>query len=104
MSQMFQQVLVMETEGEGMRSEAVGWTAEDPRGAHPTKPVGLCGVMWHGTGQYSMTPDRGPNNPYDYPDVLRALADGWQLMAPPTDTGLGTWEWWFSRMVSETRK
>ena len=96
-----QQVLTMETQGYSLRSEAIGWGAEDPRGAHPTKPVGICGAMWHRPGEFSTQPNRGSNQGISYPDPLRALADGWRLLAPPTE-GADHWEWWFVRQVEES--
>ena len=97
-----QQVLTMETEGYTLRSEAVGWGAEDPRGAHPSKPVGICGSMWHRPGEFNTQPMREENAGFCYPDPLRALADGWRLLAPPTEgVGADQWEWWFVREVEE---
>ena len=85
-----QQVLTIETTGQNLRSEAIGWGAEDPRGAHPSKPVGICGATWS-----RLTPCG-----YRYPDPLRALADGWRLLAPPVQCDVGIWEWWLVREVT----
>lgn len=90
-----QQVLIMYTEGDRLRSEADGWTAEDPRGAKQDGHVGICGAWWSRL-----------NGHYGYPDPLRALADGWRLLAPPvcqdsagsSDNG---YEWWFVRDVPD---
>lgn len=101
---LIQQVLTMDTQGGTLRSGAYDWIAEDPRGAHPTKPVGICGSMWHEPGQHNLT-RRSRNGSYSYPDPLRALADGWRLLGPPSFTPDNevplSHEWWFVREVPE---
>lgn len=88
-----QQTLVIETQDPSIRAPALGWTAEDPRGANPTRAVGICGAYWDHPANCNLS--------YTYPDVLRAQADGWRLLAPPRATSDG-WEWWLVRDV-ETR-
>jgi hypothetical protein len=64
-------VLVMSTESASFRSEANGWGADDASTVVPGKPIGL-------------SPGYKGNYCYDCP--LRAMADGWKLLAPPTTT------------------
>lgn len=98
----FQQILIMQTMRGTLRSEAFGWTAEDPRGAHPSQPVGICGAMWHRPGDHNTAPHRPTNPSYCYPDPLRALADGWKLLGAPVhfEGEPEVWEWWFGREVT----
>ena len=77
-----QQVLIVETEKCGLRSNAVAWGAEDPSLYVHNKPVGL-------------TP--AAKFPHTYPTPLAALADGWRLLSPPTEIAGGGFEWWFVR-------
>jgi hypothetical protein len=75
-----QAVLVIVTERDSIRAEAVGWGHEDGRNVVPGKPIGFT-PAGHGT----------------LPDCpLRALGDGWRLLAPPVASG-AEWEWWFVR-------
>lgn len=86
-----QQILIMETGADNLRSEVISWDAEDPSLYRQGQPVG-------------MTP--GFSGPYQYPNVLSALSFGWKLMAPPKRLSGGviawkqdTYEWWLSREV-----
>lgn len=86
-----QKVLRMSTRNSTLRSEAVGWSAEDGDEAAPyartDRPVGLMGYYrdW-----------------YCYPTPYHALGDGWKLLAPPVsyqenelDNLVTYYEWWF---------
>lgn len=84
-----QKVLIMSTQTSDLRSEAIGWSAEDSNLVRPG-PIGN---------------SPGFPGPYSYPTPVHALADGWRLLAPPTQfdvkSGNGTvrreWEWWFTK-------
>lgn len=109
-----QQILLMETYTDSMRSEAYGWgiecgdTAKKDFGKAVLRssnkftninqtPVGYAG---HPSGLF-----------YTHATPLHALADGWHLMAPPTKGSMKTddekyaenggmrdyWEWWFEK-------
>jgi hypothetical protein len=88
MSGEVEQVLVMHTYGRGMRSEAFGWTAEDPRNVRRDKPVG-----------YSLSWDHRREGAYTYDTPLHALAAGWRMLAPPEQFDGDNHEWWFVRTV-----
>ena len=86
------QVLVMVTSGSSdMRGQAVGWTAEDPNMLKP--------------GAIGNTP--GFPSPYSYETPMHAMADGWNMLAPPCEKivqevigwspGRTEWTWWFTR-------
>lgn len=83
-----QQVLSMSTDRASLRSEAIGWSCEDPS-CYEREPVGK-NRSWNGI-------------PPAYPHVLAALADGWRLLGPPTTYQSSadpatTWaEWWLVR-------
>lgn len=84
-----QQVLIVSTEQDSLRSEIYGWTHEDPslyvRGKH--------------IGHTRSAIGRRPKT------VLEALADGWSLLAPPRafDPGIENcidvahYEWWLTK-------
>lgn len=83
-----QQVLFMETEHPGLRAAAIGWGGEDPSQDEArilAAPVGMIRSFI----------------PVAYPDPLRAMADGWHLLAPPRELEGGTAEWWFVRDAPE---
>lgn len=65
-----QQVLTMTTKRPDLRSEAIGWSAEDPSKLKWGQPIG-------------MTPGFGER--YSYETPMHALADGWRLLAPPEE-------------------
>lgn len=94
-----QKILIMSTMTSSLRSEAVGWSAEDGDEAakysgEPNRPVGLMGFY---KGFYSFA------TPY------HALGRGWKLMIPPkeyqencmqqdgTSKPVTMWEWWFTK-------
>ena len=87
-----QQILEMSTKTPCLRADVHGWTWEDPRcvGVAPCdkaqKPIGL----------FRNWVQSEPLPRYDC--VLRALADGWKLLGPPTedkcDTPSGPWAEW----------
>lgn len=82
-----QQILMMWTAHKDPRSDAAGWTAEDPSLYVPHANIGHT---------------RGPLFSYTYPSPLAAMADGWHLLAPPKldQAGqFGQFEWWFVREV-----
>jgi len=91
------QILIMTTDRPALRSEAQGWTAEDPSLLREG-PIGF-------------TP--GFPESYCYPTPMHALAAGWRLLAPPTqqeggrnpDTGetWQEWEWWMVRDGAASR-
>jgi hypothetical protein len=91
MERLIQQHLAMTTQGTTwLRSEAVGWNAEDPSRFVP------------GGGHDNI--GRSPGYPahYTYSTPLAALADGWRLLAPPekfTERGHELMFWWFVREV-----
>ena len=63
-------ILVVETVGQSLRAEIVGWDRpENPRYVVPG-PIGLTEKC-----------DNSPTIHYDC--VLRALHDGWELLGPP---------------------
>lgn len=80
---MTQEVLIIVTANGGLRSDAHGWSYEDPSFIDQNKFVGL-----------------SPSNPherfYAYDCVAKALNDGWKLLAPPYKSQEG-WEWWLVR-------
>lgn len=86
------ELLIVETERSDVRAEIVGWTHEDPR------------LVREGAIGLSRSPV-----PLAMPDcVLRALSEGWELLAPPKcsfvqiDDGkrtISTFEWWLTRGV-----
>jgi hypothetical protein len=64
-----QKLLIIETERPTVRDKAIGWTHEDSSLVKP--------------GHIGMT---GAPRPYYSPDcVLRAMSDGWKLLAPPVE-------------------
>jgi len=84
-----QKILVMETNASGLRSEASGWTYENADfvkiDEHIGRSLGL-----------------GPNEPYpSYECPLKALADGWKLLAPPKRITGPDYRyfiyWWFTK-------
>ena len=93
----YQQILTMSTYGSSLRSEAFGWSMEDGSNIKIDQsiPIGLA------------SKDRSKalhNLKFNYDCVVRAMADGWRVMAPPTDFILGAseiccYEWWLERMV-----
>lgn len=60
--------LILETSESTMRATVHGWDCEDTRAVIEGKPIGLSG---HG------------EHPPEYETPLHALADGWELIAPP---------------------
>ena len=72
-----QKVLVMTTVGSDMRSEAIGWSAEDGYEASE---------QFRATGRIDY--DVGSVMSYTgfhlYMTPVHALGDGWRLLAPPT--------------------
>lgn len=76
-----QQVLIVVTGKDSLRSPIEGWTCEDPN-VGVRDPVGV-------------TPPAGFN--YTYPTVLHALGDGWQLLASPS-YGSRFFVWWLTRV------
>lgn len=60
--------LILETSDPTMRAEVHGWDCEDTRAVQLDKPIGLSG--------------HGEHLP-EYKTPLHALADGWELIAPP---------------------
>lgn len=86
---MTQQVLICSTKDNCVRSECVGWTANDSGKVKQNVHIGLT----PGFGRF-----------YSYETVLHAMGDGWKLLAPPTsyvvetDNGpIKEWEWWLVR-------
>lgn len=85
---MRQKVLSMSTTAPNLRSEAVGWTYEDSARVVPG-PIGCTSSL-----------NGAPFHAYDC--VLRALNDGWKLLAPPerqpwtNSEGQESveWTWW----------
>ena len=83
-----QKVLVMETETNSLRSTAQGWTYEDADYIDIHKHIGLS------LGRHPS--DRYPT--YDCP--MKALADGWKLLVPPSgefviSSNKTFYTWWF---------
>lgn len=75
--------LSLQTERHSVRAQVVGWDHEDPRLVQP--------------GPIGRTP---PPRPTYTPDcVLRALADGWRLLAPPVHEEGDGWVWCLEREV-----
>lgn len=71
------QIMTLFTVRGSIRDEIDGWgSAEDPRLMRADKPIGLSPSC---------------RAPY-YDCVLRAMHDGWELLAPATKTSSG-WEW-----------
>ncbi len=87
-----QQILFMSTLRPDLRAEATGWSAEDP-----SQCFARPDVRTH--DQIGLIP--GFRGSYTYQAPLFALADGWKLLAPPTEDGT-EWEWWFVRDVVTT--
>ncbi len=84
-----QKILIMSTTGNRLRSEAVGWSAEDGDNILPGRPIGCSG---------------GPKWAYTWPTPMHAIGAGWRLLAPPTkytynyeEGSRDEWEWWFVR-------
>lgn len=83
------ELLVLETQNASPRSEAIGWSFEDPS-LIKAGPIGLSpsGMM--------------PEHHYDCP--MRALADGWRLLGPPQLQSTGknavAWVWYLERETS----
>ena len=83
-----QKVLVMTTQSASLRSEAIGWTAEDGeearKHARGGRPVGLMGY-YRDWCQYE--------TPY------HAIGNKWKLLSPPTqgllEKDMAYWSWWF---------
>jgi hypothetical protein len=85
----FQQLLWIGTESAGIRSPAVGWSAEDGSLAREIGDRHVGSVLsWN-------TRSRGH---YTYPTVVHAMGAGWHVMAPPTQEEDGSW----SRMMQRT--
>lgn len=89
-----QKILVMHTERPDLRGKADGWDWEDGDEVMIDKPIGLSS-HWKDQEykKFGLWPSVAC---YDCP--LKALADGWKLLAPPVDTGTRdelNWEWWF---------
>lgn len=88
-----QQHLMMTTQGDsGLRSGAIGWSAEDPNRF----------VAGGGHDRIGLSP--GFKGRYSYSTPLAALADGWRLLAPPEtlpsdDHPRPAHFWWFVREV-----
>lgn len=81
------QVLVVISREPGLRSEIIGWTAEDASLYVVGKPIG-----------YTPPPKRTLVSTYAPQTIMEALYWGWKLLAPPTyiksEAG---WEWWLTR-------
>lgn len=87
---MRQKILIMQTKGDSLRSQAYGWDYEDSALYKIDKPVG-----------FTVMPKI---ESYDNP--LHAMAKGWQLLSPPqrevfkeedAETHV-YWIWYFSMM------
>lgn len=81
---MIQQVLTMATTSDSLRSDANGWTCEDPRLLVHGKPIGCTHC---------------PKFPYTYDTPFHAMNDGWHLLGPPVRVDDFVWSWWFVREV-----
>lgn len=77
-----QKILIIVTDYNDLRSPTIGWDRED--GDLVAK--GLCKNL-----------DQEPRIIYDTP--LRAIGEGWKLLAPPTPHPQKecTWRWWFTK-------
>lgn len=94
-----QSVLIMTTERNSLRAEVVGWTYEKSSNVRPDmeKPIGISSIDRSQVLRYPT---------YDCP--VRALANGWKLLVPPTsftwknDEGkeFTNFEWWFVKEES----
>ncbi len=86
--QTLQLVLCVETERPTLRADIIGWSAEDPRKV-VEGPIG-----WTRRGELP-----------EYDCVLRALADGWRLLGPPTPQAYigSTCDWWLVKDVPATK-
>jgi hypothetical protein len=92
-----QQILIIETRGQTLRSKADGWTGEDGHEIQANRPIG---------------DSRSLREPHTYETPMHAIGAGWRLMAPPEayidheiDEQRGVVEvekaeWWFERMMS----
>ena len=95
----YQKILIMNTKGVGLRSEAFGWSYENSKYVKPDKHIGLS------LGAASA----GEKGRESHGCPLKAMHAGWKLMAPPTEFE-ETWykedtdeaypvkcaEWWFT--------
>ena len=85
-----QKILIMTTSSNSMRSKAEGWSMEDSSLVNKDQREHI-----------GLTPYKHEFHAYDCP--LRALANGWRLLAPPTEyTEAGLFvkfEWWFEKFT-----
>jgi hypothetical protein len=76
-------VLTVTTDRGDLRAEIIGWSCEDSSMYVPNERIG-------------MTPS--PLNECHVTTVLQALAEGWEMLAPPTryedETSGEYWGWW----------
>lgn len=98
-TQKIQQILIMLTEDDSLRSQAVGWTAESPPPSRTIETmdchVGLIPSNMHEVPTYDT--------------VVHALTDEWRLLSPPTaiehrdeEGGRSLYhEWWLTRIVEK---
>jgi hypothetical protein len=83
---MVRELLILDTESPSVRAEVVSWGHEDPSL-----------LYWGKSFSYA------PNQPVRPPTVLHAMADGWELLAPPTQGNppASTFTWWLTRPKGE---
>lgn len=88
-----QKILIMTTKNDNLRSEAIGWTAED--GVEVIEAASRYNVE---TGKIDIGYVRNYQGYGAYPETpLHAIGMGWKLMVPPIKMVLEKYEWWFSK-------
>ena len=93
---MTQKILFMFSDSSGIRSEATGWSAEDPNRFHEAAAKSPF-VNLHDHSKIGLI--GGDKSFHCYGAPLLALADNWKLLAPPTMITKGIWEWYFTKEV-----
>lgn len=114
-----QKILIMETDGSGLRSKAHGWTLECGQAAEQSAMNRVLQEMLTKEmtiNEVEVGMMRSPNEFHSFKTPLHAMAAGWRVLNRPTkhkvypdcntcaDAGdpKTVYEWWFEKISSAT--